>query len=83
MPLRETLENKNYTVKTLNLLADNRIPDDAKAVIIAGPMQPLSPAEVGLLNKYAQQGGALIIIAAITAGRREERQPRRHGDADD
>lgn len=59
---RETLENKNYTVKTLNLLADNRIPEDAKAVIIAGPMQPLSPTEVGLLNKYAQQGGALIIM---------------------
>ena len=59
---RETLESKNYTVKTLNLLADNRIPDDAKAVIIAGPMQPLSPSEVGLLNKYAQQGGTLIVM---------------------
>lgn len=59
---RETLENKNYTVKTLNLLAENRIPDDAKVIIVAGPMQPLAPAEVGLLNKYAQQGGALIVM---------------------
>lgn len=59
---RETLENKNYTVKTLNLLAENRIPDDAKVVIVAGPMQPLTTAEVGLLNKYAQQGGALIVM---------------------
>jgi ABC-type uncharacterized transport system involved in gliding motility auxiliary subunit len=59
---RETLENKNYTVKTLNLLADNRIPEDAKVIIVAGPMQPLTPAEVGLLNKYAQQGGALIVM---------------------
>lgn len=59
---RETLENKNYTVKTLNLLAANRVPEDAKVVIIAGPMQPLTPTEVGLLNQYAKQGGALIIM---------------------
>jgi ABC-type uncharacterized transport system involved in gliding motility auxiliary subunit len=59
---RETLENKNYTVKTLNLLAENRIPADALAVIIAGPTQPLTPAEVGLLNNYTQQGGALVIM---------------------
>ncbi|HSQ40466.1 MAG TPA: Gldg family protein [Anaerolineales bacterium] len=59
---RETLENKNYTVKALNLLADNRVPADALAIIIAGPTQPLSPAEIGLLNKYAQQGGALIVM---------------------
>ncbi len=59
---RETLENKNYTVKTLNLLADNRVPDDARAIIVAGPTKPLSPVEVGLLNQYTQQGGALLIM---------------------
>lgn len=60
---RETLENKNYTVKTLNLLAENRVPEDARAVIIAGPMKPLSSDEVGLLNRYTRQGGALVIMA--------------------
>lgn len=60
---RETLENKNYTVRTLNLLAENRVPENARAVIIAGPTKPLSPSEVGLLNKYTQQGGALVIMA--------------------
>lgn len=59
---RETLENKNYTVKTLNLVAENRVPDDARAVIVAGPIKPLTPAEVGLLNQYTQQGGALVIM---------------------
>lgn len=59
---RETLENKNYTVKTLNLLAENRVPEDARAVIIAGPTQPLTPDEVGILNKYTQEGGALIVM---------------------
>jgi ABC-type uncharacterized transport system involved in gliding motility auxiliary subunit len=58
----ETLKNKNYTVKTLNLLAENNIPADARAIIIAGPTQPLSIGEVGTLNQYTQRGGALIIM---------------------
>jgi ABC-type uncharacterized transport system involved in gliding motility auxiliary subunit len=59
---RETLEGKNYTVKTLNLLAENRVPDDAQAIVIAGPSQPLTSTEVGLLNQYTQKGGALVIM---------------------
>ena len=58
----QTLQNKNYTVKTLNLLADNSIPADARAIIIAGPKKPLTPEEVGLLNQYTQQGGALVVM---------------------
>lgn len=59
---RETLESKNYTVKTLNLLADNRIPEDARVVIVAGPLQPLTASEVGLLNAYTRRGGAVVIM---------------------
>ncbi len=59
---RQTLENKNYAVKVLYLLADNRIPEDARVIIIAGPKQPLSLVEVGLLNKYINQGGAVIVM---------------------
>lgn len=58
----ETLQNKNYTVKTLNLMAENSVPADARTVIIAGPTKPLSPAEVGTLNQYVQKGGSLVIM---------------------
>jgi ABC-type uncharacterized transport system involved in gliding motility auxiliary subunit len=58
--VKRTLESKNYTVKVLNLLADNKIPEDAKAIVIAGPRQPLSQVEVDLLKQYLQTGGALI-----------------------
>jgi ABC-type uncharacterized transport system involved in gliding motility auxiliary subunit len=51
----ETLQNKNYTVKTLNLMAENSVPADARTVIIAGPTKPLSAAEVGILNQYVQR----------------------------
>ncbi|MBI3738957.1 MAG: GldG family protein [Chloroflexi bacterium] len=59
---RETLETKNYTVKTLNLAATNKIPDDAKAIVIAGPQNPLLDQEVSLLKAYVNKGGALVIM---------------------
>jgi len=58
--VKRALESKNYTVKVLNLLADNKIPEDAKAILIAGPRQPLTQAEVDLLKQYLQAGGSLI-----------------------
>src|SRR5215210_1438318 len=49
---KATLESKNYTVKTLNLLAENQIPEDASLIVIAGPLQPISEDEVKLLKDY-------------------------------
>ncbi len=57
-----TLQSKNYTVKTLNLAATNKIPDDAKAVIIAGPTSPLLDQEVSLIKAYVDKGGSLIVL---------------------
>jgi ABC-type uncharacterized transport system involved in gliding motility auxiliary subunit len=59
---RDTLEKKNFTVKTLNLLAENAIPADAKAIIIAGPTKPISETEASLLIGYALRGGALVVM---------------------
>jgi ABC-type uncharacterized transport system involved in gliding motility auxiliary subunit len=60
--LKRTLESKNYTVQTLNLLAENKIPDDAKVVVIAGPRKPISQSEVDQLKSYADNGGALVVM---------------------
>jgi gliding motility-associatede transport system auxiliary component len=60
--LKRTLESKNYTVQTLNLLAENKIPDDAKVVVIAGPRKPISQAETDLLKAYTEKGGALVVM---------------------
>jgi ABC-type uncharacterized transport system involved in gliding motility auxiliary subunit len=59
---RTTLVSKNYTVKTLNLAAENKIPDDAKAIIVAGPTNPLLDQEVALLKAYMDKGGSLIVM---------------------
>jgi ABC-type uncharacterized transport system involved in gliding motility auxiliary subunit len=59
---RRVLESRNYKVEPLNLLAVNNIPDDAAALIIAGPVQPFEPFEVALLDTYLSADGNLILM---------------------
>ena len=60
------LGSKNYTVKSLNLLAENKIPADALSIIIDGPTQPISIQEVSLLKAYLNKGGSLIVAEDAT-----------------
>ncbi len=62
-----TLENKNYSVKPLNLLVDGKIPEDARVIVIAGPTKPVSQEEVKLLKEFTNKGGSLIVMEDPTA----------------
>jgi ABC-type uncharacterized transport system involved in gliding motility auxiliary subunit len=64
---KATLESKNYTVKTLNLIAENQIPEDATVIVIAGPLQPVTEDEVKLLNDFLAKGGSLIVMEDPTS----------------
>jgi ABC-type uncharacterized transport system involved in gliding motility auxiliary subunit len=64
---KDTLESKNYAVQTLNLLAENQIPEDASLIVISGPLQPVSENEVSLLQEYLANGGSLIVMEDPTA----------------
>lgn len=59
---KRTLESKNYTVNTLNLISNNSIPEDALSIIIAGPLKPLTDEEVSLLKDYVDNGGSLVVM---------------------
>jgi len=59
---KDILESKSYKVETINLIAANTIPEDARVIVIAGPMQPVSSEEVQLLDGYLKNGGALIVM---------------------
>lgn len=59
---KSTLEAKNYTINTLNLLTTREIPEDALAILIAGPQKPVSKDEVDLLKTYVDNGGALVVL---------------------
>lgn len=60
---KESLEGKNYSVEPLNLAAENSVPTNAKAIIIAGAVEPLLDQEVSLLGNYLDGGGSLILLA--------------------
>lgn len=56
------LQNKSYTVNTLNLAISNSVPSDAKVIVIAGPKNPLLDQEVALLKAYVAKGGSLVVM---------------------
>ncbi len=75
--LQSTLIGKNYVLRTLNLLAENRIPADAQALVIAGPTQTLSAEEVDLIAQYLEQGGSLILLSEspLSTGNTDQADP--------
>jgi ABC-type uncharacterized transport system involved in gliding motility auxiliary subunit len=61
---RQDLQNENYVVKTINLLTQSKIPQNAAAIFIAGPRKPFQFSEIQLLQNYLKQGGKLILCLA-------------------
>lgn len=57
---KEDLETV-YDVKSINLVDKQAIPEDAAAVVIAGPQQQFLESELQLLRNYARSGGRLLI----------------------
>jgi ABC-type uncharacterized transport system involved in gliding motility auxiliary subunit len=60
--VKQILAGKNYTVSKLSLVSDPQIPADALALIIAGPLSPLSADETTLVQTYLNQGGSLVLL---------------------
>ncbi len=59
--MKKSLEGTRYTVKELNLLSEPNIPQDATAVIIAGPTQAFGDVQLKSLKEYFQRGGSLLL----------------------
>lgn len=66
--VKQTLESKNYTVHSLNLLTVSAIPEDADVLVIAGPRKPLAENEVNLVKEYVANGGRLMVLLDPTIG---------------
>jgi len=58
----KTLQDKNVTVKPLNLLETATIPTDANVLVLAGPQKPLLAPEVKALDEYVNGGGNLFVM---------------------
>ena len=58
---RGILENRQYTIKEIQILAGG-IPDDCSALVIAGPHYELLPKELDRLQKYPETGKGLFLL---------------------
>jgi gliding motility-associatede transport system auxiliary component len=56
------IEKENFQVRTLNLLVDPKIPDDAALVVIADPQKPLLTTELGALRQYINRNGSVMFL---------------------
>jgi ABC-type uncharacterized transport system involved in gliding motility auxiliary subunit len=61
--VRRVLETENYRVRSLLLRRTGRVPQDADLVVVSGPKEELSTAELDVLSAYFSAGGnALFMI---------------------
>jgi len=64
---RSALDLDSYETKTLNLVKENGVPQDAALVIAASPRKDLSAEERKLLEDYLSKGGkAMFLLDALS-----------------
>jgi ABC-type uncharacterized transport system involved in gliding motility auxiliary subunit len=56
------LNDKNFVTEPLNLIEKQTVPEDAAAVIVAGPQQALFEGEVKALRNYLDRGGSVFLL---------------------
>ena len=56
------LKNENVETQNLNLAQKGDVPDDAAAVVVAGPAISFSPIEAEALDKYLANNGKLLVL---------------------
>jgi ABC-type uncharacterized transport system involved in gliding motility auxiliary subunit len=59
---RADLDKENYTVKAVNLVTENKVPDDATVLVIAGPTAEFFPNEIEMIEKYLDAGGSVLVM---------------------
>jgi ABC-type uncharacterized transport system involved in gliding motility auxiliary subunit len=60
---KRALENSHYEVKDLNLVQEQKIPDDCSVLVVAGPQVDLIPGEIALFDGYLARGGRMLVMA--------------------
>ncbi len=57
----QALRNETYEVESLLLATLGEVPNDASALVVAGPTRPLLPNELEAVQRYVEGGGALFV----------------------
>src|SRR5258708_15406684 len=56
------LEKENYDVKMVNLVQEGKVPDDASALVMAGPTSEPFPNEMEIIEGFLNKGGSVLIM---------------------
>jgi ABC-type uncharacterized transport system involved in gliding motility auxiliary subunit len=56
------LEKENYVLKTINLVQEGKVPDDASVLVMAGPTSEPFPNELELVDGFLNKGGSVLIL---------------------
>jgi ABC-type uncharacterized transport system involved in gliding motility auxiliary subunit len=59
---KAALEKENYVVKTVNLVQEGKVPDDASLIAMAGATSEPFPNELELIDGYLNKGGSVLIL---------------------
>ena len=62
----QALKDQNFVGEPLNLGLTEKVPADAVAVMVVGPVRPLPEAETKALQDYLNQGGNLLVAVDPT-----------------
>jgi ABC-type uncharacterized transport system involved in gliding motility auxiliary subunit len=60
--IAEALRRENYGVEKVVLAQTSAVPDDATAVVVAGPKTDFFPPEIDALKKYLDKQGKLVLL---------------------
>lgn len=57
-----SFEGDNYSVKALNLLTQNKVPEDCAVLFINGAQKDISENEKNLMDAYMKKGGKMYVF---------------------
>jgi ABC-2 type transport system permease protein len=65
--ISQELKNNRYDVADVNLIDSGKVPDDAAALIIAGPKYDFKEQEVKFIDDFVSKGGSVLaLVDAMT-----------------
>jgi len=73
------LTSLGLQVRELNTLREATIPEDAAALVVAGPRAPLTPAEAKTVQEWVDAGGSLLVAAEPRSPGPQAREARATG----
>jgi ABC-type uncharacterized transport system involved in gliding motility auxiliary subunit len=66
--VKAALEKQGFSVKKLLLLSEPKVPEDAAALLIAGPQKPYLDQEIQSIEAYLKRGGQLFVLIDPQSG---------------